>query len=75
MWRTIKPKMSDKKRIDRILNLIKEIWMDYPDQRFGQLMINNRVFKDNLGVWIEEDWELEKKLEKKVEEIRKKNNG
>lgn len=65
----------DPKRIDRILNLIRELWKSSDQQRFGQLMINNHIFKAGLTVWIEEDWELEKKLEKKVEEIRKKNNG
>lgn len=32
--------MRDPKRIDRILNLIKGKWMETPDQRFGQFLIN-----------------------------------
>lgn len=51
--------MRDEQRIDRILGLIKEMWMESPDQRFGQLMINTGVFKDSLLVWIKDDYDLE----------------
>lgn len=32
--------MRDPARIERILDLVKEIWTLYPDFRFGQLLIN-----------------------------------
>lgn len=62
--------MRDEKRIDRILGLIKEIWEKSPDQRFGQLMINLGVFKDSPIVWIGEDYKLENKLKKFLEELK-----
>lgn len=32
--------MRDPKRIDEILNTIKIVWEQYPDMRFGQLIVN-----------------------------------
>ena len=32
--------MKDPKRIDRVLELISEIWHKYPDMRLLQLLIN-----------------------------------
>ena len=60
--------MRDKKRIKRILNILEEIWEKSPDQRFGQLLINLEIIKDDFITWKNEDDLLEKhliKLEKK----------
>ena len=51
--------MRDEKRIKRILKLIEKIWSKYPDQRFGQMLINNFVIEDNLKEWNMEDVDLE----------------
>ena len=32
--------MRDPKRIDEILNTVKIVWEQYPDWRFGQLVVN-----------------------------------
>lgn len=32
--------MRDPKRIDRIIDLLEEIWHENPDQRLGQLIAN-----------------------------------
>lgn len=32
--------MRDPKRIDEILNTVKTVWEQYPDMRFGQLVVN-----------------------------------
>ena len=55
--------MRDVKRIDRILKLINKKWKEYPDVRFGQLLINLRIIPDDLKTWYAEDDELEKWLE------------
>jgi len=54
--------MRDEKRIKRILNLIEEIWEKTPDQRFGQLLINLGLAKDDFNTWQNEDSSLEKYL-------------
>ncbi|MGV8152041.1 MAG: hypothetical protein ACP5OG_03095 [Candidatus Nanoarchaeia archaeon] len=54
--------MRDKKRIKRILELIENIWSDNPDLRFGQLIINLGIAKDDFNTWNNEDDELEKYL-------------
>lgn len=32
--------MRDPKRIDELLNTVKTVWEQYPDWRFGQLVVN-----------------------------------
>ena len=32
--------MRDPNRIDEILNIVKIVWNQYPDMRFGQLVVN-----------------------------------
>ncbi len=32
--------MRDPNRIDEILNTVKTVWNQYPDMRFGQLVVN-----------------------------------
>lgn len=51
--------MRDIKRIDRILKLLRELWMKNPDQRFGQFLITYGIAADDIMVWAREDDELE----------------
>lgn len=32
--------MRDPKRIDPMINVIREVWRQHPDWRFGQLVVN-----------------------------------
>ena len=54
--------MRDKNRIQKILNLLKELWQKNPDQRFGQLLINLGIVRDGFETWQKEDDILEKYL-------------
>jgi len=54
--------MRDIKRIKRILTLLEEHWMEGPDQRFGQLLINLGVVNDDVRLWNNEDDGLEEYL-------------
>jgi len=54
--------MRDINRIDRILELIGNIWKKSPDQRFGQMLINNFIINDDLRTWQNEDNGFEKYL-------------
>ena len=47
--------MRDKRRIDRILKLLRKIWMKDPDMRFGQLLINVGIVPDDWRLWGMED--------------------
>jgi len=58
--------MRDEKRIERICNALKELWMKTPDQRFGQMMINNGLMFDGELWHIEDDgWEKHIKKQSK----------
>lgn len=59
--------MRDPKRIDKILDRIKDIWHRHPDMRFGQLLINLQVVPDG-PVWHQEDDKVEALLAHKEEE-------
>jgi uncharacterized protein YihD (DUF1040 family) len=47
--------MRDKKRINRIINEIKEKWEKHPDMRFNQLLINLGVIPDGRNWNLEDD--------------------
>lgn len=57
--------MRDPKRIDEVLNTVKTVWEQYPDMRFGQLVVNvlgvdpfyieDDVILRAFQNWIEED--------------------
>ncbi len=57
--------MRDPKRIDEVLNTVKTVWEQYPDMRFGQLVVNvlgvdpfyieDDVILKAFKNWIEED--------------------
>jgi hypothetical protein len=51
-------------RIDRIVELLREAWQLFPDQRLTQLVINVADKKHDCGpVFYLEDTDMEKKLE------------
>jgi hypothetical protein len=54
--------MRDEKRIKKILVILEEIWERNPDQRFGQLLINLGVIKDDFSTWTVEDDLMEEHL-------------
>ena len=55
--------MRDIKRIESILRKIGYLWTKFPDQRFGQLLINHNIIPDDFNVWNNEDTGLEKYLD------------
>ena len=62
--------MRDIKRIDKILNQLRRLWMKFPDQRLGQLL-DNYVFGYKLDshlFYIEDDI-----VEERLDEIIKGN--
>jgi len=59
--------MREQERIKRILNLIETYWNKYPDQRFGQLLINLKIASDDLRLWNNEDAGLEEHLKVNLE--------
>jgi len=63
--------MRDEERIKRILKILEEIWEKSSDQRFGQLLINLGVIKDDFETWKNEDDLLEEHLIK-IKETRLK---
>lgn len=68
-------------RIERILNLLREVWTEplYQDQRFGQMLCNLGVIERQSFAWFTEDDKLEKGLEKYIRKLKggkdKKKNG
>jgi uncharacterized protein YihD (DUF1040 family) len=54
--------MRDVKRIERILDLLKKLWMKEPDLRFGQMLIVYSIAEDNTRVWTTEDDKFEERL-------------
>ena len=60
--------MREIERIDRILELIKTIWKDNQDFRFGQLLINLGVVEDSFNLWNIQDETIEEYLEKWIKE-------
>ena len=56
-------KMRDIRRIDRILDKLREIWKKNPDFRFNQLLINLNLIPDGSH-WFLDDNLIEEILEK-----------
>lgn len=57
--------MRDPNRIPEFCNKLAEIWMKYPDLRFGQFMLNvlcNPHVPEHV-IWIYEDDEMIKHIE------------
>ena len=47
--------MRDVKRIPKVLKALEEKWLEYPDMRFGQLLINMGIATDEINLWAVED--------------------
>lgn len=47
--------MRDPKRIKKILKTLERRWTEFPDLRFGQLLINLGICEDDLRLWNLED--------------------
>ena len=59
--------MRDIERIDRILTLLRILWMRYPDWRLSQLIINSIKMRQDIiapGVFYYEDDALEDGIKK-----------
>ena len=55
--------MRDPARIDQVLSAIRELWMEYPDLRLGQLLLNAvRASDPNVELYAVEDTALLRKL-------------
>jgi len=61
--------MREQERIKRILNLIETYWNKYPDQRFGQMLINLGVCEDSSRLWRNQDDGFEEYLKKMLEKL------
>jgi hypothetical protein len=53
--------MRDKKRIKRIVKLLEKLWLEYPDQRLGQLL-SNYCFVNGMDIFYQEDDQSEEAL-------------
>lgn len=64
--------MRDPERIERITNLVKEIWSEIPDWRFAQLISNFHMIgdKDDTIDFYREDDEVEKWLDNILRRLR-----
>jgi uncharacterized protein YihD (DUF1040 family) len=58
--------MRPTNRIERILEKLKRVWEKQPDTRLGQLISN--LPKDDRDIFFIEDEELEKMLDKDLED-------
>ena len=47
--------MRDPKRIKKILKALENRWTEFPDLRFGQLLINLGVCEDDMRLWTLQD--------------------
>jgi len=65
--------MRDPKRIDKILERVREVWKTYPDLRLLQLLYNCLEI-DNMAYYVEDD-ELLKRLNKTYNETVKNFKG
>lgn len=63
--------MRDPERIERICNLLKEVWKQYPDWRLGQLIFNLTGRYDCFYV---EDNTLEEALKMNLQKDNMKKN-
>jgi len=61
--------MRDKKRIKPFLKYIEQEWLKEPDARFGQLLINLGIVKDDFQTWVSEisDYPLPHKVVREVQ--------
>lgn len=63
--------MRNPERIPRILEKIEAIWINEPDTRLGQLLVNFAPLRMQSDIFYFEDDNLEVELDKKIEKIMK----
>lgn len=64
--------MRDKNRINTILDKIEAIWINNPDIRLGQLLVNLAPPRLNNDIFYWEDTDLEVALDNEINRILKK---
>lgn len=62
--------MRDPKRIDKRLNTLREVWYEFPDWRFMQLICNSQSWMGADG-FILEDEDFQKKLSEYLNRLQK----
>jgi hypothetical protein len=55
--------MRDPKRIDRMINKLRQVWHSSPDQRLGQLVCNLIAHDEKSNVYQIEDDKWESQLD------------
>lgn len=60
--------MRDPKRIKKMLNDIEEIWLRYPDMRFGQL-ITNFAIQGHAGKFFYQEDDITQEKLKRAKEL------
>lgn len=63
--------MRDPQRINRILEKVEAVWVNYPDIRLGQLLVNLAPPRLNNDIFYWEDDDLEKSLDDRIDKIMK----
>lgn len=61
--------MRDKNRISSILDKIEAVWINNPDMRLGQLLVNLAPPRLNNDIFYWEDTDLELALDSTIEKI------
>lgn len=61
--------MRDKNRISSILDKIEAVWINNPDMRLGQLLVNLAPPRLNNDIFYWEDTDLELALDNTIEKI------
>lgn len=69
--------MRDPQRIDTILELVRQVWVEQPDLRLGQLIFNAARMRDPelKDIYNIEDAVLQKGLRRYLERIKGSGNG
>jgi hypothetical protein len=70
-------KMTKKERVKtqiEVLEMIATIWKEYPEMRFGQLLINLGCVKDDVVIWNIQDEEYHTHLKGRIKSMKKNGN-
>lgn len=67
--------MRDRNRINKILDKIEAIWINNPDMRLGQLLVNLAPLRLNNDIFYWEDTDLEIALDNEIDRVLNKKGG
>lgn len=67
--------MRDRNRINKILDKIEAIWINNPDMRLGQLLVNLAPLRLNNDIFYWEDTDLEIALDNEIDRVLNKKEG